>query len=87
MERREFLRKGLALGTVGLLPGVGLTASDCLSFVSEAQSTQVSTEELIPMEDFQKAIERTLKSWHVFKIQGTKLVSELRETPVDEEEA
>ena len=35
MERREFLRKGLALGVAGLLPGAGLMASDCLSLVSE----------------------------------------------------
>jgi len=35
MERREFLQKGLALGTATLLPGAGLTANGCLSLASE----------------------------------------------------
>jgi len=34
MERREFLRKGLTLGTAALLPGVGLTASNLLAVPS-----------------------------------------------------
>ena len=41
MERREFLRKGLALGAAGLLPGVGLTANDCLSLVSGIPSEPI----------------------------------------------
>ena len=41
MERREFLRKGLALGVAGLLPGVGLTANDCLSLVSGKPSEPI----------------------------------------------
>ena len=41
MERREFLRKGLTLGTAGLLPGIGLKASDCLSIVPGIPSESI----------------------------------------------
>ena len=40
MKRREFLRKGLALGAAGLLPNIGLSASGWLPPVSEATSSE-----------------------------------------------
>ena len=65
MKRREFLRKGLALGAAGLLPNIGLSASESFPLASMAMNT-----ELVPISEQFRQIIRLLERLHDLLVAG-----------------
>ena len=79
MQRREFLRKGLALGAAGLLPNIGLSASESFPLaVNEPLASMAMETELVPITATPPVIELNEENNYALSLyrQGEGTVSE-----------
>ena len=71
MKRREFLRKGLALGAAGLVPNIGLSASESFPLaVNEPLASMAMDTELVPISKQFRRIIRLLEREHNLLVAG-----------------